>query len=310
MFIGALTAVNNSTVKEAKAMPRSLFQQELQFYFTEFASEANTANNSKLAIASALCTDFSDCPGLGFDSAHMQQDLALWNNSMLVLNGRMAGLNTLSTTLPYTAFSMDILLQKYDFALQNAVVVEENVGKYLVDLASASTSFSQAHPAAWEYLQAFTESFDHTTTALKEKLIAIGFVFTKAKLEFLEFPRLNCFPLQVAVAGKLYCSGQSVNGTATLQINNTQTGAMTMIGQSKADSFFDVFFEVTLPSSIGTGHWQAVVTDSGGAQASSFFDVFVTLPIAFEPTTIIPLTVLIAAVATLAVASRKVRRLN
>ncbi len=76
-----------------------------------------------------------------------------------------------------------------------------------------------------------------------------------------------------------------------------------------SNSFFDVFFDVQAPTT--TGSYKLILEQSGSPGINSFFDVFVEVtvsPTILEPATIIPLTVLIAAVATLAVASRRVRR--
>lgn len=164
-----------------------------------------------------------------------------------------------------------------------------------------------------------TNHFSIQTSLIQKDVLAIGSLFTKAKLEFLEHPTLNCSPRIVAVGKAISCHGSGFPPNAltkaTFQDANSGNNQTAQIvsgtpGSFTSNSFFDVFFDIAAPTTAGSYH--LILEEAGEPSLNSFFDVFVQVTVTataiLEPTTIIPLTVLIAAIATPAVTSKRVRR--
>ncbi len=206
ILLGALAGASYSTAP-ARAMSSTDFFQELNQLNSSILAEINHANQSRNHI-------------VGINSFLYGPSGTNWKNNMTLLKTQLADIMQEATPTAYTASLMDKLLAKFDNALILSIKASDSVTA-MIDVYRTIEDCHLSYNEICLLLSVEIAELGHETQTITDQVQGLGFLFTKAKLEFLE----------------------------------TKTS-----------------------------------------------------PTSFEPSTIIPLTVLIAAIATLAVASRRARR--
>ncbi len=206
ILLGALAGASFRTAP-ARATSSTAFFTELNYLNSSIIAEINSANQSRNAIVK-------------INSFLYGASGTSWNNNMTLLKSQLADIMKEATPTAYSASLMDTLLGKFDNALILAIKASDSVTT-MIDVYRTIEDCHLSYNEICYLLGVRIIELGHQTQTITDKVQGLGFLFTKAKLEFLE----------------------------------TKTS-----------------------------------------------------PTSFEPSTIIPLTVLIAAIATLAVASRRARR--
>ncbi len=305
ILTGSLFAGSKGVLRPVQGLSAHDFQSELQRFYGSFLSDAQDANQIRNALEGNLT--------LSGYSVSQFSSLRQWNDTIFQLYGELNDIWKDAGLLPYNAFTMDMLLNKTDTALITELSAESSLTQFFNFLQTqVAPTLPTSNATAWALILTLSVNLSRQTAAIRSDVMTIGFLFSKAKLEFLERPRLVCSPKTVALGKTVSCSGSyfTPGSDTTIVLVNEQTGGKLVLNGPRVDSFFDVFFDLSMAPSIGTGFIDLTLMDASGRNDTVTLNVTGTttsLDIV-QPSTIIPLSVLITAIITLAVASRRARR--